>query len=184
MTLQLLFVQGAGEGTYDQWDNKLVESLESELGSGCSIQYPRMPNEDDPRYTTWKAALIDECKSLHDGAILAGHSLGGAFLLHMLAEARLPFRPRALILIAAPFMGEGGWQSEEIKPRPDFAEHLPAGLPIFLYHGTEDQIVPFAHAKLYAQAIPQAVVRALPRGDHQLDNDLAAVARDIRSLVV
>ena len=32
MTKQVLFIQGGGEGTHDDWDNKLVESLERELG--------------------------------------------------------------------------------------------------------------------------------------------------------
>lgn len=183
MTAQLLFVQGAGEGAHDQWDNKLVENLEGQLGGGYSIHYPRMPNEDDPRYTSWKATLVEESKLLHDGAILVGHSLGGAILLHVLAEERFIFKPRALILIAVPFIGEGGWRSDDIKARTDFAEHLPARLPVFLYHGTEDQIVPFAHVQLYAQAIPQEVLRTVPHRDHQLNNDLSAVAQDIRSLV-
>lgn len=183
MTAQLLFVQGGGEGTHDQWDNKLVESLEGELGAGYSIHYPRMPNEDDPRYTAWKAAIVEECKFLNDGAILVGHSLGGAFLLHVLAEQRFTFRPSALILIAVPFIGADGWPNDDIEARTDLAERLPARLPVFLYHGSEDQIVPFAHARLYAQVFPQAILRAVPHRDHQLNNDLSAVAQDIRSLV-
>jgi predicted alpha/beta hydrolase family esterase len=180
--MQLLFVQGGGEGTHDQWDNKLVESLAGALGAGYNIRYPRMPNEDDPRYDAWKTALIEEGKFLHDGAILVGHSVGGTILLHVLAEKCFKFKPSALILIAAPFVGAGGWPSDDIKGRTDFADHLPARLPVFLYHGTEDQDVPLAHARLYARAIPQATLRILPQVDHQLNNDLSAVAQDIRAL--
>jgi predicted alpha/beta hydrolase family esterase len=183
MTVQLLFVQGGGEGTHDEWDNKLVDSLQAALGGDYSIRYPRMPDEGDPRYGEWKAAIVAECKRLDDGAILVGHSLGGAFLLHVLAERRLTLRPRALVLIAAPFFGAGGWQSDEIAAPGDFAECLPAWLPVFLYQGTEDQSVPFAHLKLYAQAILQAKVRAVPQRDHQLDNDLGLVAEEIRALI-
>ena len=182
MTVQVLFVQGGGEGTHDAWDNKLVDSLAGALGAGASIRYPRMPDEDDPHYDPWRVALIAECKALEDGAILVGHSLGGAFLVHMLAEMRLAFRPGALVLIAAPFLGAGGWETDEIAAAPDLAVRLPAGLPVFLYHGIADESVPFAHAGLYVQALPQAVLRALPDRDHQLNNDLSAVARDIRSL--
>ena len=32
MKRQILFVQGGGEGTHDEWDNKLVDSLERNLG--------------------------------------------------------------------------------------------------------------------------------------------------------
>jgi len=59
---------------------------------------------------------------------------------------------------------------------------LPAGLPVFLYHGTDDETVPTAHVHPYAQAIPQASVRVLADRDHQLNNDLTEVARDIRSI--
>ncbi|WP_261333555.1 hypothetical protein [Rhizobium leguminosarum] len=38
-----------------------------------------------------------------------------------------------------------------------------------------------AHVHLYAKAVPHAVVRTLEDRDHQLDNDLSDVARDIRS---
>jgi len=57
-------------------------------------------------------------------------------------------------------------------------------LPVRLYHGDSDRDVPFAHAGLYAHAIPQAVVRRLPNNDHQLNNDLSIVARDIRALTL
>ena len=48
MTMQVLFVQGAGGSVHDAWDDKLVASLERELGDGHAIIYPRMPNEADP----------------------------------------------------------------------------------------------------------------------------------------
>jgi len=182
MAVQVLFVQGGGEGTHDQWDNKLVASLEQALGAGYRIRYPRMPNEDDPSYSAWKPALVDAINALEDGAILVGHSIGGTILLHVLAEQRLRFRPGALVLIAAPFIGAGGWQSDDMAPRTDFAARLPSGLPVFLYHGADDQTVPPAHVHLYAQVLPRAIVRVVPQRDHQLNNDLGAVAEDIRSL--
>ncbi len=55
---------------------------------------------------------------------------------------------------------------------------------MLIYHGSEDDTVPFAHIEAYARAIPDAVLCSLPGRDHQLDNDLADVAKDIRSLAV
>jgi predicted alpha/beta hydrolase family esterase len=182
MTVQVLFVQGAGENVHDGWDRKLVESLELGLGAEYSVRYPRMPKEEDPRYSTWKPALLRELHSLEDGAILVGHSVGGTVLLNVLAEHPPSFEPAALILIAAPFIGDEGWPSDEMEPRANFAERLPAGLPVVFYHGTEDDTVPISHVRLYADAIPRATVRVLPHRDHQLTNDLSEVARDIRSL--
>lgn len=182
MTKQVLFVQGAGEDVHDRWDDKLVESLERELGAGYAVCYPRMPNEDDPRYSRWKAVLFGEFDSLPDGAILVGHSVGGAILIQALAD-RLP-RPRlgGIFLVAAPFIGEGGWPSADIRPCTDFSKSVPAEVPIFLYHGIDDEIVPVAHVHLYAKAIPHAAVRTCERSDHQLNNDMSQVARDIRSV--
>jgi predicted alpha/beta hydrolase family esterase len=182
MTVQVLFVQGAGADVHEGWDRKLVESLERGLGPGYSVRYPRMPKEEDPRYANWKPALLRELDSLEDGAILVGHSVGGTILLHVLAEQPPRFQLRALVLIAAPFIGHGGWPSDDIQPRSDFAERLPAALPVLLYHGTEDDTVPTAHVHLYAKVIPHAAVRVLAHRDHQLNNDLSEVARELRSL--
>src|SRR6185436_6267424 len=60
MARQVLFVQGGGAGTHDEWDNKLVDSLSRELGAGYDILYPRMPDEGDPNYARWTAALASE----------------------------------------------------------------------------------------------------------------------------
>ena len=54
---QVLFIQGAGEGTHDEWDDKLVDSLRAELGSGFDVRYPRMPAEDDPTAARWVPAI-------------------------------------------------------------------------------------------------------------------------------
>jgi pimeloyl-ACP methyl ester carboxylesterase len=86
-------------------------------------------------------------------------------------------------LIAAPFIGEGGWTSEDIEPASDLAARLPPAVPVFLYHGDKDDIAPIAHVALYADAIPRARVRRLANRDHQLNNNLAEVASDIRELV-
>jgi hypothetical protein len=182
MPKQILFIQGAGASAHDQWDSKLVDSLRHELGGAYTVLYPRMPDEADPSFPVWKTALSNAFDSLGDGAILIGHSVGAAILLHTLAEEPPKFRPGALILIAPPFIGDGGWRSDDIAARADFSRNLPPALPVLLYHGTEDDIVPPAHAGLYAKAIPDAVVRSLPHRDHQLDNDLSEIAQDIRSL--
>ena len=179
---QLLFVQGGGEGTHDQWDNQLVDSLRSELGPAYEIRYPLMPNEGDPEYAAWKLALERELSTLEVGAIVIGHSVGGAILIHVLAEQTPPSNLGAICLIAAPFIGTGGWESDDIHPRPDLADRLPHRVPIFFYHGREDDTVPFAHVELYARAVPSAHVRRLADRDHQLNNRLPEIAADIRGL--
>jgi predicted alpha/beta hydrolase family esterase len=129
MAKQVLFVQGAGEGVHDRWDSKLVASLERELGESYAVRYPRMPGEDDPGYSAWKAVLVREFDSLEDGAILVGHSVGGTILIHVLAEQQPKPRFGGLFVIAVPFIGEGGWPSDDIDDCKDFSKRLPPAFP-------------------------------------------------------
>jgi predicted alpha/beta hydrolase family esterase len=184
MVRKVLFVQGGGEGTHDQWDQKLVASLARELGPQYDIRYPRMPGEDDPHYEPWKIALAQELAKLNDGAILIGHSIGATILLNALADQMPPWTPAGVLLVAAPFVGAGGWPSEEIRSMGDIGSRLPTSVPIHLYYGSEDDTVPPEHIQLYMKAIPQAVIRRLAGRDHQLNDDLAEVAADVRKLPV
>jgi predicted alpha/beta hydrolase family esterase len=182
VTCQVLFVQGGGEGTHDEWDDKLVASLGRELGPGYEIRYPRMPQEDDPDYARWAVALSREIEALSGGAILVGHSVGATILLKFLTDHPSPTVFGAIILIAAPFVGEGGWPDEGMQFPTDLGAHLPSGVAVHFFHGLADDVVPSTHLDLYARAVPQAHVHALPGRDHQLGDDLAAVAVCILSL--
>lgn len=182
MGSQILFIQGGGQGVHDEWDNKLVASLAKELGPAYEIRYPRMPNEAHPAYAAWKTALEREISALDDGAILVGHSMGGTILINALAE-RAPGKDLAgIFLISTPFIGPGGWPSDEIEPPGDLGARLPQTTPIYLYHGGADETAPPAHADLYEKVVPQARVRKLAGRDHQLNDDLSEVASEIRQL--
>lgn len=181
--MQLLFVQGGGgKGVHDEWDSRLVESLKRSLGPDYDIRYPRMPNEDDPKFSPWKAALLKELDKLDAGAVLVGHSIGATILVHSLAEQPPKRVPAGIFLISMPFIGEGGWPSDEIEPKPDLGAKLPAPSAVYIYQGSADETVPAKHADLNAKAIPQAVLRKLLGRDHQLNNDMSEVAADIREL--
>ena len=76
-----------------------------------------------------------------------------------------------IFIIAAPAWGAEEWQAD-----------LPAGVPVFLYHGRDDEIVPFAHLAQLAEKFPQATVREIEGRGHQFNNDLSVVAKDIKGL--
>jgi len=181
MSSQLLFVQGGGAGTHDEWDDKLVDSLGRGLGPNVEIRYPRMPNEDDPSFPAWKSALEKEFAKLDDGAIVVGHSIGGTILINALAQTPAKPRLRAIFLVATPFVGEGGWASDDIDPAPDLGARIPKDVPVHIYHGLADETAPPSHAELYARAIPQAQLHLLPNRDHQLNDDLSEIAATIKS---
>jgi pimeloyl-ACP methyl ester carboxylesterase len=180
-TRQILFIQGGGAGAHDEWDDKLVESLRRELGGEYEVRYPRMPDEGDPSYARWSTAIRREMAALGDGAVVAGHSVGAAILLNALAEQPPEQRLEAIMLIAAPFVGEGGWLSDEFGLTGDLGAKLPPGARVHVFHGLRDETAPPSHADLYAEAIPQAQVHHLPERDHQLNNDLSEVAAAIRT---
>ncbi len=199
---QILFIQGGGgSNVHDEWDDKLVASLSRELGAGWEVRYPRMPDEDDPSYAKWKPAILQEiamcsCEgrspdsfagtgplpSQGNSVVLVGHSIGGTMMVGALAERPPEADLAAIILIAAPFVGEGGWPGDEFELPSDLGAKLPQGVPVHVFHGSEDDTAPPAHADLYARAIPQAKAHRLPGRDHQLNNDLSEVADVIRAI--
>ena len=70
---------------------------------------------------------------MHDGAILIGHSIGGTILINTLAQS--PPRHRklgAIILVAAPYVGEGGWPAEAFEAKSRLGASLPQDTPIHL----------------------------------------------------
>jgi pimeloyl-ACP methyl ester carboxylesterase len=178
----ILFIQGGGAGTHDEWDDKLVESLTRAMGNGYEVRYPRMPDEGDPHYAPWRAAIGREIAELDDGAVVVGHSLGAAFLLAALAEEPPDRDLAAIVLVAAPFVGEGGWPGDEFQFAADLGARLPPGVPVHVFHGLADETAPPSHADRYADAIPRAQVHRLPGRDHQLNDDLIEVAQAIRTL--
>lgn len=173
---QVLFVQGAGEEVHDKWDAKLVDSLMGELGDGYEVRYPRLPEEGDPSYPKWRAAIERELAALGEYAVVVGHSVGAAILINVLAEIPLQRRLGMIVLLAAPFVGSGGWPADEYELPRDLGDRLPHGVPVHVFHGLDDETVEPSHAGLYAQTISQARVHRLPGRDHQLNNDLREVA--------
>jgi predicted alpha/beta hydrolase family esterase len=181
MKRRVLFVHGAGEGAHEA-DKKLAASLEDALGSGYEVRSPKMPDEDSPEIEAWKDRISEELAEMDGEVVLVGHSVGALILLKYLSEGEPEMPVGGLFLVAAPYVGTGGWEVEEGALREDFASKLPEGLPVFLYHGREDEVVPFEHLALYAEALPRATVRELGGRGHQFDEDLSEVAPDIQEL--
>lgn len=177
----ILFIQGGGEGAWEV-DHKLVINLEQSLEETCKIVYPEMPNENDPDYQRWRDA-IDEALAKIDGpVILAGHSVGSFLLLKYVLETRIDKELKGLFFIATPFVGEGGWEFEEMAIKSAlFTKPLPA--PLFFYHSTDDTTVPFSHLSLYENKFPHANFRRIEGRGHQLNNDLSEVAGDMKGLI-
>jgi len=176
----LLFVQGGGEGAYKE-DQQLSLFLEDALKGDCIIRYPAMPDESNPDYRNYKIKIDEELKKINSKLVLVGHSVGSCFLLKYLSEEKPEKEIAGIFLVATPYWGEGGWQYPGFKLQDNFELELPQ-TPIFFYHATDDEIVPFSHLALYEKKLPGASFRAIDGGGHQLNNDLSRVVDDIRSL--
>ena len=181
MKKQVLFIQGAGEGAYEE-DEKLVKSLREMLGPEYNVQHPKMPEEEDQGYEVWKTRISKELDALDDWGILVGHSLGSSMLLKYLSEENIESSIAGIFLIAAPYWGTGGWQMDEFTLDEGHASKLLKAVPVYFYHSRDDDTVPFTHLALHREKFPHAIVREFDGRGHQFNNDLSEVAADIQSL--
>lgn len=181
MRIPVLFIQGGGEGAHNE-DALLAASLQKSLGAEYDVRYPQMPGESDPEKQTWEAQIAKELEALDGKIILVGHSIGGSMLLRYLSEERIEKPIAGLFLLAAPSWDEENWSFDDLKLPPDLATKLSWIPQVFLYHNRDDETVPFSHLALHAARLPRAVVRESDEGGHQFSDDLANVARDIKSL--
>lgn len=181
MNKHVLFIQGGGGEEDYAADAKLVASLQKVLGEVYVVHYPFLPNESAPDFGR-KKQIEKEISLIKDEIILVGHSLGASMLLKFLSESRVQKKIAGIFLIATPFWsGDEDWK-QGLKLHNDFADKIPKDVPIFFYHSKDDEAVPFDHLELYAQNLPQATIRKIAGGGHQLNNDLSLIAKDIRSL--
>lgn len=178
----ILFIQGGGAGAHEV-DKKLASYLKDNLGKAYSVNYPTIPNENDPDYEAYKIEIDKELKRINGSeVILAAHSVGGTCLLKYLSEEKIDKDIAGIFLISTPFWGEGGWQYEGFTLNNASASKSTINIPIFFYHSTADETVPSSHLELYAEKFPHATIRKIVGRGHQLENNLSEVVRDIKSL--
>jgi uncharacterized protein len=182
MASQVLFIHGGGGSAYEA-DAALVENLRRELGPSYQVRYPEMPNEKNPDYNAWKHIILEEARDMGERAILVGHSIGASVLIKVLTERGAKPAIAGAFLVSGPYWHDHEfWRWDEVALSANAGDHYPPGVPLFLYHGADDEFVPVSHLDMYAKALPQAVVRRLAGRNHQLNDDMTEVARDIAGL--
>ena len=95
-----------------------------------------MPNEGDPNYAAWKAGdskssrlsrqRRDSCRSLKSG---------GTDLVNTLAEQSWKPEYGAILLISAPFVGEGGWPAGDLETPRTSVRDFEEVYPVHVYPG-------------------------------------------------
>lgn len=181
MTTTILFIHGAGDEGYAA-DQSLVSSLSSALGKNYPVLYPEMETDESRPDFGWMTQIAVQSADIGGKFILVGHSLGASMLLRYLSDCPVSARLQGVFLLAAPFWhGDEEWKSG-LKLKEDFAAHLPAAMPIYLYHCRDDQEVPFSHLSQFKQKLPGGIFRDLKQGGHQFDQALTQVVEDILAL--
>lgn len=182
MNKNILFIHGGGDNGYEV-DNELAASLQSSVGNGYKVHYPRMKSDEELPDFGWIQQIGKEIDNINNEVILVAHSLGASLLLKFLSEYELKNRIYGIFLISTPFWdGDEDWV-QGLKLKEDFSEKLPKSVPVFLYHCRDDKEIPYSHLSVYRQRLPDATVREIDTGGHQLNNDLSMVADDIKKLL-
>jgi predicted alpha/beta hydrolase family esterase len=181
MNKQILFIGGGGNGGYEA-DKKLADSLQQSLGKEYTVSYPELKSDDTAPDYGWIVQIGNRMSHTNTDLILAGHSFGASMILKYLSENIIANKIKGIFLASTPFWsGNEDWKQGFILQK-NFAEKLPKDVPVFLYHCQDDEEVPLKQLFLYAEKMPQATIRQLATGGHQLNNDLSIIAKDIKSL--
>lgn len=181
MKKSILFIHGGGDDGFGA-DKPMMLSLQNTLGADFNINYPKMPSDESLPDFGWLRCIENEISKIDGEIILIGHSLGASMLLKLLSENKITKKINGIFLIATPFWsGDEDWV-QGLKLNKGFEEKIPKDIPLFLYHGRDDEEVSFKHLGKYSEKLPQAIVREIQIGGHQLNNNLTLVANDIKSL--
>ena len=137
-----------------------LEYLDKELGKEFNIIRPRMPLQENARYSDWKIYFERFIPLLNDNVILIGNSIGGIFLAKYLSENVFPKKILATFLTCAPFDNShslddlvGGFK---LKSDLSLLEKNCKNLTL-LFSG-DDQVVPVYHAEKYRSKLKHAKI--------------------------
>lgn len=134
--------------------------LDSKLGKDFEIIRPRMPLEDDAKYSDWEIHFERYFPYLKNNIILIGSSLGGIFLAKYLSEHKFPKKILATYLICPPFddtlTGEDLVGGFGLKADLSMLEKNSKNL--YLMFSKDDDVVPVVHAEKYEKKLKKAKI--------------------------
>ncbi len=182
MTKRILFLHSAGPQGPGEGSTRLVNYIRQSLSETHKLICPVMPHPEKPSYDAWKRQLERQLDIIDDEIILLGHSLGGSVLLKYFSEMPYQKPISGLFIIASPFWGEKNWKLDEYTLKENFAAHLISIPQIFLYHSSDDPIVPYEHTYRYAKSLPRATVTIVDHYGHNFEPPFPKLIRDIKEL--
>ena len=135
--------------------------LDREMGKSFEIVRPRMPLQDNAKYSEWKICFESYFPYLKNNIILIGNSLGGIFLAKYLSENKFPKKILATYLICPPFDNSLIAKEELVggfKLKSDLSLLEKNSKNLYLLFSKDDDIVPVAHAEKYRNKLKKAKI--------------------------
>ncbi|MBU0750475.1 alpha/beta hydrolase [Patescibacteria group bacterium] len=163
---------------YSDWKHSLQETL----GDSYEVIAPRMPNSNNAKYLEWKIYFEKFIPLLQENVIVIGHSLGGIFLAKYFSEEACPTSIRAVFLVAAPFSTASQHPLADFVLSTDLHLLQEQGSEVFLYHSTDDAVVPYSNVEEYVQHLPEAKLRTLEGRNHINQPEFPELVKDIQSV--
>ena len=134
------------------------EYLEKKLGSGFQIIRPRMPLQDNAKYTNWRIWFERHLPYIKKNSIFIGSSLGGIFLAKYLSEHKLRREALSTYLICPPFDNsvKGEHLGGDFKLKSDLSLLEKNTKNLRLLFSKDDDVVPVTHAGKYKAKLKNA----------------------------
>ncbi len=156
-----------GEESEGRW----IDTLQTDLGPEYEVFRPQMPNKQNAKYDEWKLWFERHFEYLRDDIILIGYSLGAMFVSRYLIENKLPFRLKAVFIMASPVRMSGFDDTDcaDFMFDLDQASNISAQTDqVYLLHSQDDFVVPYEHSLAYKKALPEAELITFTDKNHFL----------------
>jgi len=173
------------EGEENNGGKKWNANLNEELGEEFEVVAPPMPNKQNAKFNEWSIWFERHFDYLKDGVILIGCSLGAMFLAKYLSQNNLPFRPKAVFLMAGAYKlpGLNEKEGEDFMVTPKEAAKLANKTDkVIIVHSEDDFVVPFEHGEALSQAMPQAEFMKFTDKNHFLIEEFPELIEKIKSV--
>lgn len=161
------------------------EYLEKKLGKKFDIIRPRMPLQDDAKYTDWKIFFERHLPYFRNGIILIGSSLGGIFLAKYLSENIFPKKIRATFMICPPY--DDTIEGEDLVGGFKLGEDLSLieknSKKTYLMFSKDDTSVPVSHADKYKKKLTNSeIIVYESKNGHFKISEFPEIIKIIKSL--
>ncbi len=132
--------------------------LDEKLGRHFKVIRPRMPLQDNAKYSEWAIHFEQYIPKLQHNSILIGESLGGIFLAKYLSENKFTKKLKAVFLVCPPFDNSlpdedlvGGFVLKKNLSKLDKSTKR-----LYLLFSKNDPVVPPSQAAKYAAKLKKA----------------------------